>query len=55
MLELSKSEIAEVGGGNPVAVIVVYAVVRYAAPRIAAALATGALGGATTGYLESDS
>ncbi|MDO9518676.1 MAG: hypothetical protein Q8K97_12675 [Pseudohongiella sp.] len=55
MLELSKSELEIVSGGHPVIVMAAYVAIRYAVPRIATVTATGALGGAVTGYLESDS
>lgn len=55
MIELNRSEIETVSGGNPVLVMAAYVAVRYVAVRVVPALAAGALGGATTGYLESDS
>lgn len=55
MVELNKAEIEEVSGGNPVFVMAAYVAIRYAAGRIGTVLSTAALGGATTGYLESDS
>jgi hypothetical protein len=55
MIELNKTEIESVSGGNPVFVMAAYMIIRYAAPRIGVVIATAALGGATTGYLEGDS
>lgn len=55
MIELSKAEIESVSGGNPVLVMAAYVAIRYASVRIGGALATAALGGATTGYLAGDS
>jgi hypothetical protein len=55
VVELNQAEVKRVTGGNPVIVMAAYVAARYFATRVGAGLATGALGGATTGYLESDS
>ncbi|MEX0738537.1 MAG: hypothetical protein WD071_04275 [Pseudohongiella sp.] len=55
MRELSKEEVNLVAGGNPVLVMAAYVTVRYAARQIGAAVATGALTGATGAYLENNS
>lgn len=55
MKELSKEEIDQVSGGNPVIVMAAYVAVRYAASKIGAGVAAGALTGATAAYLENNS
>lgn len=55
MRELKSDEIMAVSGGNPAVVAAVYVAVRYAARHIGYTVATGALGGAVAGYLQSES
>ncbi len=55
MRVLENDEILNVSGGNPAVAAAVYVAVRYAVQRIGGAIATGALGGATAGYLSDDS
>jgi len=55
MRELSQNEIEQVSGGNPVLVMAAYVAIRYTAKRVVGGIATGMLGGATKGYLDSGS